>query len=61
MDIAESGRLSKDSSPRPACTRAPQDGHGRGETSAKPVRPRERERGGCVRVNDSDRGLVVKV
>lgn len=59
MDIAESGRLSKDSSPRPARTRAPRDGHGGGETSAKPVRPRER--GGCVRVNDSDGGLVLKV
>ncbi|XP_052392628.1 whirlin-like isoform X2 [Carassius gibelio] len=36
VDIAESGRLSKDSSPRPARTRAPRDGHGGGETSAKP-------------------------
>ncbi|XP_050949480.1 whirlin isoform X1 [Labeo rohita] len=36
VDIAESGRLSKESSPRPARTRAPRDGHGGGETSAKP-------------------------
>ncbi|XP_048022989.1 whirlin isoform X3 [Megalobrama amblycephala] len=36
VDIAESGRLSKDSSPRPARTRVPRDGHGGGETSAKP-------------------------
>ncbi|XP_056302923.1 whirlin-like [Danio aesculapii] len=36
VDIAESGRLSKDSSPRPGRTRAPRDGHGGGETSAKP-------------------------
>lgn len=36
VDIAESGRLSKDSSPRPARTRAPRDGHRGGETSAKP-------------------------
>ncbi|XP_058614942.1 whirlin isoform X2 [Onychostoma macrolepis] len=36
VDIAESGRLSKDSSPRPARTRAPRDGHGGGETFAKP-------------------------
>ncbi|XP_026052255.1 whirlin-like [Carassius auratus] len=36
VDIAESGRLSKDSSPRPARTRAPRDGHGGEETSAKP-------------------------
>ncbi|XP_016306602.1 whirlin-like isoform X4 [Sinocyclocheilus anshuiensis] len=36
VDIAESGCLSKDSSPRPARTRTPRDGHGGGETSAKP-------------------------
>lgn len=36
VDIPESGRLSKDTSPRPARTRAPRDGHGGGETSAKP-------------------------
>ncbi|XP_016407385.1 whirlin [Sinocyclocheilus rhinocerous] len=36
VDIAESGRLSKDSSPRPARTRTRRDGHGGGETSAKP-------------------------
>ncbi|XP_051959901.1 whirlin isoform X2 [Xyrauchen texanus] len=35
VDIAESGCLSKDSSPRPARTKAPLEGHG-GETSAKP-------------------------
>lgn len=48
VDIPESGRLSKDTSPRPARTRAPRDGHGGGETSAKPVRPKKRERDGCV-------------
>uniref|UniRef100_A0A671Q6N7 Whirlin a n=1 Tax=Sinocyclocheilus anshuiensis TaxID=1608454 RepID=A0A671Q6N7_9TELE len=36
VDIAESGRLSKESSPRPGRTRTPRDGHGGGETSAKP-------------------------
>ncbi|XP_016085066.1 whirlin-like [Sinocyclocheilus grahami] len=36
VDIAESGRLSKESSPRPSRTRIPRDGHGGGETSAKP-------------------------
>ncbi|XP_051955336.1 whirlin-like [Xyrauchen texanus] len=36
VDIAESGRHSKDSSPRPARTRAPREGHGSGEVSAKP-------------------------
>ncbi|XP_051536408.1 whirlin-like [Myxocyprinus asiaticus] len=36
VDIAESGHLSKDSSPRPARTRAPREGHGSGEASTKP-------------------------
>ncbi|XP_065100189.1 whirlin isoform X2 [Paramisgurnus dabryanus] len=35
VDIAESGCVSKDSSPRPARTRTQQDGHGK-ETAAKP-------------------------
>ncbi|KAI1882497.1 hypothetical protein AGOR_G00251370 [Albula goreensis] len=35
VDIAESGRLSKDSSPRPARTRAPREGQG-GENLSKP-------------------------
>lgn len=45
VDIAESGRLSKESSPRPARTRPVRESAGGGEGSAvKPVRPRETER-----------------
>lgn len=45
VDIAESGRLSKESSPRPARTRPLRESAGGGEGSAvKPVRPRETER-----------------
>lgn len=45
VDITESGRLSRESSPRPARTRPLRESAGGGEGSVvKPVRPREPER-----------------
>lgn len=61
VDIAESGRVSKDSSPRPARTRTQRDGR---ETSAKPVRPRKRggeEKYVRVKTNANDKGMILKV